>query len=720
MKSVTGNPDVENRISDEEDESDDPCGGVHAGFRHSAFDIRVWLTITFLLSLLSFRTSAFAQARYLGGYQEPRWLTFNLSQVSAGAYVEGTFDETRFKNSDTTVRHEHLFAGPSIGFSANGSVYHPNLLTYSLNSDGAFGWARDSFHTAGSSSSSDEFEYLGSFSAGVDLLSGKPYTASAFANYDHTFHDNDFFSRVTVDSWRYGARALWHPSPNWTLTFDYGHRDEESSAPVAVSVSGTNAVGQSTVTHEDTIGFSARNERQSGGSSLNYSWHQYSRVDLGRPGEGNDQSISVADNERFGSHDRFRLNSSLNYFHREIPDETSDEITAYGSFGIEHRPNLNSSYDLNFDHFDTGDADQGRGGFSSDNYSGQASLQHQLYDSLTSTLIARGSDYESSDVRSSGYTRRYGGGLVESYTKQITDDSRVRISNSLFVDHTDQQNIGIVKNERHTFSEAGGPPNSFFLELANVNEATIVVTDAQDSAPGFVENVDYRVSQLGTRTLIERPIGSRIPIDAAVLVDYQALPSAAGSYEDLTEVFQIRFELWKNLVGVYSRVSLSRNNAPPELRVQQITAYTFGTDLTWRSLRAGAEYEVYDSTESDYSAVRLFQSLAFHPDEASSLSVDFSEAWIDYTSAHRQEQQYQFITRYHRALSHRFSLGTDAGIAVRRGVGVDQFVATFRPTIKYVIGKTTLDAGYDYEYETFLDNEERQKHIFFLRLRRFF
>jgi hypothetical protein len=40
--------------------------------------------------------------------------------------------------------------------------------------------------------------------------------------------------------------------------------------------------------------------------------------------------------------------------------------------------------------------------------------------------------------------------------------------------------------------------------------------------------------------------------------------------------------------------------------------------------------------------------------------------------------------------------------------------------LKYVIGKTTIDAGFDYEYELFLNSEQRQKEMFFLRLKRYF
>jgi hypothetical protein len=157
-----------------------------------------------------------------------------------------------------------------------------------------------------------------------------------------------------------------------------------------------------------------------------------------------------------------------------------------------------------------------------------------------------------------------------------------------------------------------------------------------------------------------------------------------------------------------------------DLRVQEVTSYTLGSDFNWRWLRAGAEYLIYDSTQSDYRSARFFQSVTWRPDADSTVGMDFSEAWIDYINAQRQEENFQAITRYHRTLTHRLGFDADAGVSYRKGNGVDQVLATIRPSIKYAIGKLTLDAGYDYEYELFLNSEERQKHMFFLRLKRFF
>jgi len=169
---------------------------------------RIWRELIGAILVVAVVTTglrAFGQARYMQRYEEPQWMTMHVTGLSAGIYAEGEFDQNNFKNADTSVTHEHVFVGPAFSGGLGGSIYHPNLLTYYLDVDGAVGWSRDSFSSAGTSSTRDEWEYLGRIGATVDLLQNKPFHASAFADYDHTFRDNDFFNRVTVESWCSGA-----------------------------------------------------------------------------------------------------------------------------------------------------------------------------------------------------------------------------------------------------------------------------------------------------------------------------------------------------------------------------------------------------------------------------------------------------------------------------------------------------------------------------------
>ena len=635
--------------------------------------------------------------------EEPRWLTLRVQEVSAGAYAEGTFESVSFENGPT-VTHNRFFVGPLIGLNVNGSIYHPNLLRYHIDTEGAFGWAQDTVDNGRTSVTRDQFQYLGRFNGSANILSAKPYNGSVFSSYDHSVRDYDFFNRVIVDSWRYGARAAYSID-NLFLNASYTHREED--------VSGLRA---DTISFDDTITFSARHERDRSGTSLNYTYNEYSRVDLGRTGEGADHTISLGDYERFGNRQQFALNSSATYTKRESVVDPSDQATLSASLSAEHTPSLASYYDANYDHFETGD-------FKSDGVFGSADLKHQLYESLNSTLHTRGGVFESGDNLGSSTFHRYGGGFTEAYTKRVGASHRLRISNTLLVDHFEQDfggasGIRRIENERHTFADGPGG-RSFFLDLVRVNIGTIEVTDSNDTQPGFARGLDYEITQLGDRTLITRPPGSRIGASDVVLVDYQAEATGSGSYESLTETFQVRFEMWTNLWAFYARVNLWRNNADSDLRVPNLTSYAFGTDVSWRWLRAGAEYEIYDSDLSRYRVARLYESASFVLDAASTFSIDLSQSWIDYVDANRQEQNYRFVSRYHHVFSRRLQFDIEGGVDVRRGESANQTLATVRPGIDYAIGRTTVKAGYDFEYSMF-EHEERQRHLFFVRVKRVF
>jgi hypothetical protein len=638
--------------------------------------------------------------------EEPQWLKGHITGVSAGVFTEGTFEETTFDNSSTKVSHDRFFVGPTVGLTAAGSIYHPNLARYTFDTEFAYGWADESTHVSGMTITRQQWEWLGRLNGVIGFLRSKPYNGEIFANYDHGYRDYDFFNRVTVDSARYGARVAYNIG-NVYLNASYTHREEE--------VTGQQADSR---TEDDTVTFGARHERKTASTSFNYTFNQYSRLDLGpggigtRAGEGTDHTVALSDYERFGSREQFTLNSSASYIHRDADIEQSDQVTGNANLAAEHHYNLSSVYDLVYDHFETGS-------FTSDGIAGYGELHHQLYESLNSGLIVRGGDSEASDDRSDGYTRRYGGGFSEVYTKRLGGSARVRFSNSLLVDHIDQQSVSTVENERHSFDEGSGPPETFFLNGSRIQTVTIVITDQNDSQPPFARGIDYGVVVNGDRTLITRPAGSRIGPNQVVLVDYRSEPGSAGSYESLSESFQIRFELYTNLWGIYGRLNLWRNNADEDLRVPNLTSYAFGTDLSWRWFRAGLEYEIYDSDLSEYRAARAFQTAVFNLDQASALSLDFTEAWIDYVDANRQETDFRFISRYHQSLSSQLRVDIEGGVDLRQGDNVDQTLATVRPGIEYVIGKTTVKAGYDFEYNLF-DREERIRHLFFFRARRTF
>ncbi len=631
--------------------------------------------------------------------EEPRLLRFQLRDVSTGVYSEGSFERAHYDGGRVTASSSRVFVGPLLGVNFDGSVYHPNLMTYQVISEGAFGWAGNYGQSGGTSYQQNEFNYLGRFNANANFLANKPYHANLFANYDHTYQDNDFFTRLIVDQWRYGGQAAYQKEETFAVSANYAHRDETT-------------YGYSGISHsdDDTVVLNARNDRHTGGTQLNYTYYNYNRVDYGIGSGGDNNTIALADSERLGSQEQTKLNSRASFTRNDFNGVPYDQISSGANLTTEHRENLTSLYEATYDRYTTGDLE-------TDGIYGQAQLQHRLYDSLTSTLIAQGADFESSDRFNSGYTRNYGGGFGLAYTKELSSSSRLRIDNSFLLQHVDQKSIGVAENERHSFV-GGSTPNSFFLNLPFVDETTIVVWNVTRTRLYF-RGIDYLVFRNGSLTGIQRIVTS--DIDLAVVVDYRAAPTPAGSYESLTDQCGVRFDFLDNLWGVYGRAQWFMNNAPRDLRVQDVVSYTVGTDVTWRWMRAGAEYAIYDSTYSSYRVARLFQGASFDLDEASSLSLEFSQSWTDYTDADRAQQEYRFITRYHRNLSSRLWLNVDAGVDfLNDSALVNRTLAVFRPSIRYVVGRTTINAEYDFEYNAYMNTQQQARHLFRVSVKRVF
>jgi hypothetical protein len=637
--------------------------------------------------------SANAAANRFRTVEEPQWLKLRITRTSVGLYLEGDYDVTRFDGGSETT-YSRWFVGPEIGLDLAGSIYHPNLCTFALMSQGAYGTQQQRTDGSASSTSRDQMQYLGRAVFSANLLNNKPLRAGVSAGVDHSYRDYDFFSRVTVDSLSYDGRVSYEVGP-WNFTSTYAHRDEDITGSVAPS---------STVM--DAVSFMGRHTRARGATDFGYTFTQYDYASPGSPAiVTRDQLISLADSERLGSENQGDLRSYASYSEHEATlDSANDQILAGTELSVDHPHRLRSDYTLNYDRYTSGQLE-------SVGYSGRAGVRHQLYDSLTSALAVYGSRSDYSDLLSDGYNNRLGVQWGEFYTKRIGPGHTLRINNSLSVERVDQQGIATVENEPHSFSTdpLSPTPDGFFLDQPYVVTTSIEVRNATTGQPYFV-GVDYDVIVNGSRTLLQRRTGGAIPAGTAVLVDYQAEPQPAATYDNYSEFFNIRLDLWNNFWGLYAGVAFSRANAPDEVRVLDYTRMNLGTDLRWRQFQVGAELERYESDDSTYDAYGFFQSAALTLDDGANVGLNLSERWVEYVDAGYSEQQYRLTAQYQKHLSSRLRFTVHTGASYRTGRFDDETLAVLRPTLRYVIGQTSLSADYNLEYSLTGSDEERLRN----------
>ena len=655
---------------------------------------RLWLRPA-LLGLFLATGTVWAQTsseRFL----EPKPLRLQITNFNMGMETEGTFEESTSKGASKPLTYARFFVAPTLGLGLAGSVYHPNLVQFQFNGDGGYGWASQQT-TGAQTQTREELQWSGGFSGNANIFAGKPLNGSVFGNYGRAYHETDFFNHSTIEQLAYGARTSFQ-TPGLFLATHYGHTDEDL-------LDTTTASSQ----HQDVVNFDAQNTRLTGESSLDYTFNQFSSSGLSQAGTSSEHVFSLADGERFGDH--VKLQTRANYGHHDTPAGLSDEINASSGLSVDHGHNLASLYDIEYGHSTSA-------GLTSDNYSGNATLNHQLYSSLASSLSLNLLDSKTSDSLNSGFTRQYGVGWSETYTKRLGPNHRLQIYNTVSYDYVEQKGAGRVVNESHTFPM---PPSadSFQLTSPDVNASSVVVADA-NGLQQFRLGIDYEVVQNGTITEIRRILGGNIPEGSTVLVSYNATPTGAGTYDSVTDSAGVRVDLWDKLWGLYARMNLIRNNAPRDVMALDKTSYTVGTDVTWQWLRAGAEYDTFNSTDSSTWATRFYQSGTFQPDVLSSVSVNLSESFAGAADAKRQEQDYRLITRYRRFLSNNLNLNLEGGLDKDHGTGVDQMLAVARLDLDYQIGQTTVKLTYDFAYSLYQQSVEREKHMLLLRIKRRF
>jgi hypothetical protein len=652
------------------------------------------------LILAAEATSALAQ-NWVQPEEETHWLSFQPDYASVGVLAE--FYNQKVTSSGSAAYEEtRTFVGPSLGVGASGSIYHPNLAAYQLTLDGSLGWDEQTYRSGGVTGSSRELRFLGTFASVMQLLDSKPFHANLTFNYTHSYQDYDFFNRVYVDTFRYGGGAYYTTGP-WKFSVHAYRITEDARDNFAPRSSDTR-----------TVAFDATHGRRGGSTSLDASLSDYTRNDAGFNSRGLDYLLSLSDAEDFGGRKQYHSLVTASYNHLENFSAPSDFYNLSGSLRADHTERLSSQHQVNYSHNTYGDSIY-------DSLNGSSSLQHRLFDSLTSTLTAQGYDYSARTGSASQDSWQFGLGPGLNYVKILGASSSLSAYENLGLFHTEVQSSGGVlqiSSESHSFgSGAGG--DFITLRQANIIESSIIVSSGPNATGIIYDPLSdgYKV-QTGQLTRIQRLPGSTLPDSVYVRYDFYSGPS--GAYDTLNNGTGLRLDFFNQLWSIYARLNLNRNYGATSLVVQDLNDLVMGTEVNWRFLRAGAEYEMYDSSLSPYNALRLFQNFTFRPEDYSTVSLNFSETYLSYGTAGRNEQNYRAVLRYNRRLAGNLAASVELGANQRIGQGVDQTLAVFRPELRYAVGDFSVTVGYDFGYDEYLSALQRVSNRGFVRLQKSF
>ena len=654
------------------------------------------------LCLFAGGTAAWAQ-RYIyeNQDQDPRWATLYIDRVSVGIFAEAFSQKSTASGSDS-YQQTRTFLGPLVGMDLSGSIYHPNLMTYRLTLDGSLGLAQDNYSFGSTSSSTKENRFIGIFSGEMQVFDSKPFHGRLYSSYTHTYQDYDFFNRIYVDTWRYGGGVYYSTGP-WNFAANAYRVTDDATGNLYPRTSDTRM-----------LSFDVSHRRTAGTTALSASVSDFTRNDSGLVSSGQDYLLALSDVEDFGARKQYHSLVNLGYNHLETMSTPADLYTIGGSLRVDHTEHLLSQHQVNYSHNSFGSS-------LNDTLNGSSSLQHQLFDSLTSSLTVQGYRYSNITGPNSQDSWQLGIGPGVNYVKRLSDSSSLSAYESIGFFHTEVESSGgilQVTGEPHTFGIGAGP-DFFSLRQPNVVESSINITGTpNNSGTNYIRGIDYEVVPNGQLTLIQRLPGSTMPNSVYAHYEYYASPS--GSYDTLNNACGIRLDFFNNLWSIYARLNINQNSGDANMIVQDLNDFIVGSEVNWRFLRAGAEYERYDSSLSPYNTFRLFQNLTFRPKDYSTISLNFSESYVSFESAGRSEQHYRAILRYNRRLTRHLGLTLEVGANQRIGEGVDQTLAVFRPELQYVAGSFSAAAGYDFGYDEYLNGQKNLRNRAFVRLRKEF
>jgi hypothetical protein len=161
------------------------------------------------------------------------------------------------------------------------------------------------------------------------------------------------------------------------------------------------------------------------------------------------------------------------------------------------------------------------------------------------------------------------------------------------------------------------------------------------------------------------------------------------------------------------------NNAPASALAETLSDLVGGVDVSWRWLRAGAEYENYDSSFTQYRANRLFETFTFRLDEASNLSLNFNQVWYRYAD-NQDQTQYQFRCTFDTQVSSWLFWNVEGGYYLMDTLGTQQDLAAARTSLNFNWGKLSARLGYQYNYQLTQQTQSTSRNYFFINLKRVF
>ncbi len=416
----------------------------------------------------------------------------------------------------TPLRDNELGVGTSLYLQYLGSIYHPRLLEWTA--DGRFTFKRRRFTNSTIDFTDNFTEYLQDYTLGATIFKERSLSARLFAARNTSTADADFSPSTNVNTRGYGG----------ALTLVKGHLVQTLSA------NRNKYVSEGVINNEEkrsVVVYDATFRRDKLTSSANYEYNDINFVTNGSSFTGH--SVRVQNYLNLDRRGRHTFSLGGNYYERNGANPNNN-----GQVGIATHQQIT-------------DALQGTGSVSyrrnevkrsvSETGSLSAGVSHQLYQSLTSSLLA------------DAYRTTFNQGRETEYHPTASLQYRkLTFFGSLRLRYL----LGYRKHEEKSFQGAGAstrlqrerflyfPGTPLILSGTSIDTLSIEVSSPDSGALfNFQNGIDYHIVQTGARVEIEILLTGSVKSGDSLQVTYNERFNNSFTFEEAENRYGTTIEI---------------------------------------------------------------------------------------------------------------------------------------------------------------------------------
>ncbi len=568
-------------------------------------------------------------------------------------------------------------------FGADGYVYHPNLLDFSLAMVGGLQQSEFDQNRDGRIQNSSADDTLEEFDLRASLFKNKDFPVTLTAIRSRTFDPRPFRSSLETT----------------TTSFDFTWQYTNPKIPTLLQISNTNidfnpflGAGERPGSRENTV---VRFETKYLFSENNILYLKASSeklLELPLDLQYNTDQFSIEHRLDFGSDKQHRLDSTMRYMEQQ-GSFAIERLEWWETLRLQHTDRLRSWYVFNFIDRTQGNL-SGAQPVQETNYSISASIEHRLYESLTSRISGR---YQNQEFGSGLNINRQTIGAYFDYQKK-NRWGMLRSNYSVQLElqkRTGGDQIIAMTDEPHTFRD----PDPIIITDPNINLATLTIM-REDRTETFVRGRDFRIQNFGNRIEIDRIPTGRIRDEETVLLSYQSTLVGDFDLNTIQHRFGIRQDFDFGLSIYYRLYQQNQTLTPPSAMgtsVEDITSHILGAEYRKDRFRLFAEIEDHNSTISPFESFRIGGDYSRNIGKA---TASISSVWSDITFRDQLARKITLWTvdgRYRHPITRKFNINT--GFAYRNerdSIGGDNEGINFDVSTEWSFRTTEIKLTYEY------------------------